>query len=329
MLILNRDDMKNIFTMRDAIDADKEALRIFSQGKSVVPLRTNINVPKYEGQCLFMPGYVEELDTAGAKIVSVFPHNIEKGKTSVPSKMILISGETGEVCAMMDGTYLTQLRTGALAGAATEIIAREDAKIGAVFGTGGQGAGQLEAMLAARKLELVKVFDINYERAKEFAARMQSELENYGARIQAVKSSDEAVEDADIITTATTSKKPVFDGRKVKEGAHINAIGAYTPQMQEIDEYIVKRADKIYLDSKDAVLSEAGDMIIPIEKGIIGKDKITGELGEVILKKVVGRENDKEITIFDTVGIAVLDVVTAHMIYKKALGLGIGTEIEF
>ena len=329
MLLLNRDDIKSVLSMRDAIQAAKDALRIFSQGKGIVPLRTNINVSKFEGQCLFMPGYIEEMGSAGIKISSVFPKNIEKGLPSVPSKMVLISGETGEVRAIMDGTYLTQLRTGGVAGAATEILSRKDAKVGALFGGGGQGAAQLEAMLTVRKLELVKIFDINLERAKEFAAKMREELSSFAAEIIAVDSSETAIENADVITTATTSKKPVFDGRKVKRGAHINALGSYTPQMQEIDDEIMKRADKIYLDSKEAVLSEAGDLIIPIAKGTISTNDITGELGDVIAGLLPGRERDDEIIIFDSVGIAILDIVASQMIYKKALDLGFGIPIDF
>lgn len=329
MLILNRDNIRNVCSMRDAIHIAKDALRIFSQGKSVVPLRTKINLSKFGGQCIFMPGYIEEMGSAGIKIVSVFPKNIEKGLISVPSKMVLINGETGEVCAILEGTYLTQLRTGGVAGAATEILSRKDAKVGALFGGGGQGAAQIEAMLTVRKLELIKIYDINPERAKELAIKMQKELSSFDTKIIAVNSSDEAIENADVITTVTTSRKPVFDGRKVKRGAHINALGSYTPQMQEIDDEIMKRADKIYLDSKEAVLAESGDLIIPITKGTISINDITGELGEAVAGLLPRRERDDEITIFDSVGIAILDIATSQLIFKKALDLGFGIHIDF
>jgi ornithine cyclodeaminase len=329
MLLLNRDDIKSVLSMRDAIHVAEDALRIFSLRKCVVPLRTKINISKFEGQCIFMPGYIEEMDSAGIKILSFFPKNIERGLISVRSKMVLISGETGEVHAILEGTYLTQLRTGGVAGAATEILSRKDAKVGALFGGGGQGAAQLEAMLTVRKLELVKIYDINPERAKEFAAKMRKELSSFDAEIMAVDSSDEAIENADVITTATTSIKPVFDGRKVKRGAHINALGSYTPQMQEIDDEIMKRADKIYLDSKEAVLSESGDLIIPMTKGTISLNDISGELGEAIAGLLPRRERDDEITIFDSVGIAILDIVTSQWIYEKALDLGLGFHIDF
>ncbi|KAA8675269.1 ornithine cyclodeaminase family protein [Clostridium sp. MT-14] len=328
MLLLNKEDIKKVFDMKDAIDAAKESLSIFSQGKSVVPLRTNIDIPKYEGQSLFMPAYVESLDSAGIKIVSVFPKNIEKGLPSVPAKMILLDGKTGDVICIMDGTYLTQLRTGATSGAAADILSRKDSKNGALFGTGGQAASQLEAMLTVRNLNIVKVFDIDKERAEAFAERMSGELSRFSTKIVAAESSDDAVNDADIITTVTTSKKAVFNGRLVKKGAHINGVGSYTPVMEELDEYIVQNADKIYMDSKSAVLSESGDFIIPIQKGLIDESKINGELGEVICGKIQGRISEDEITIYETVGIAVMDVVTAYKIYEKAVKAKIGTNVD-
>ena len=328
MLILTREDIKKVFTMKDAIEADKEALRIYSAGKSVVPLRVNIDIPKEQGQSLFMPAYVEELDATGIKIVSVFPKNIEKGKPSVPAKMILLDGKTGEVTAIMDGTYLTQLRTGAVQGAATDILSRKDAKIAVLFGTGGQAATQLEAMICVRDLEEVRVFDINNERAKEFVEEMKKELSQYNTKIVAVEEAAEAIKDADIITAVTTSRRPVFDGSLVKKGAHVNGVGAYTPEMQELDETIVKNADKVYFDTEEGVLAEAGDFIIPMEKGIVSKEDFKGELGQVILGEISGREDDEEITLFKTVGVAVLDVVTAYNIYNKAIENNIGQNVE-
>lgn len=328
MLLLSKDQMINVFNMKNAIDSDKTAFKLFSLHKSVVPLRTNIDIPKFSGQSLYMPAYVEDLDSIGVKIVSVFPKNIDMGIPSVPAKMILLDGKTGEVCCIMDGTYLTQLRTGAGSGAATDVLAVKNAEKGALIGTGGQAESQLEAMLTVRNLKSVKVFDINLERAKEFCIRMSKKLAEFGTEISAAKTTQEAIENADIITTVTTSRRPVIDGKYVKKGAHINAVGSYTPVMQEIDEYTIKSADKVFVDSRDAVLSESGDLIIPISKGIIDKNRVDGEIGEVISGKIEGRKNDNEITIYKTVGIAVMDVVTAYDIYNCALKMHIGTVID-
>lgn len=328
MLFLTKEDMKKVFSMNDAIVAVKEAFSMYSQGKSVVPLRVNINIPKYQGQNLYMPAYVNDLDIGGVKIVSVFPNNIEKGIRLIQATMVLINEKTGEVCSILDGTYLTQLRTGAAQGAATDILARKDSKVGVLFGSGEQASSQLEAMLTARKLGKVYVFDINKKRAAEFADKIRNKLTGYDAEIIANSDIDEILPMADVITTVTTSKKPIFDGRLVKEGAHINGVGSYTPDMQELDEYLVKRADRVFVDSKEAVLSEAGDFIIPMKHGTIGFNRINGELGEVISGKIPGRQSEKEITLFKTVGIAVEDVVVAAEIYRRALSAGLGTKLE-
>jgi ornithine cyclodeaminase len=326
MLLLSREDIKKVFSMKDAIKADKDAFRIFTEGKSVVPLRTQIPAPKHDGTFLFMPAYVSDIDCASLKIINIFPKNIDKGIISAPAQVLLVDGTNGFVNAILDGTYVTQLRTGAASGAAFDILARKDAKKGALIGTGGQAATQLEAMIVARDLEEVKVYDLNFERTKAFAAKMQEELKEYGTKIVAAESSDEAIEDADLIITVTPSSKPVFDGSKVKKGATVSCVGSYQHHMQEMDPVILTRASKIYFDSVEAVLSEAGDILIPLENGTITKDDFTGDLGEVILGNVVGRENDDEIIVFKTVGIGTQDLITAKYIYDKAIEQGIGTK---
>ncbi len=325
MLLLSREDIKKVFTMKEAVEADKEAFTLFSQGKSVVPLRTNISAPKYDGAFLFMPSYVEEMDCSAIKIVNVFPKNIDQGLPTTPAQVLLIDGTTGVVSSVLDGTYVTQLRTGAASGAAFDVLARKDAKKGALIGTGGQAATQLEAMLAVRELEEVKVYDLNKERLQAFVAQMNEELASYGAQILAAESSDDAITDADLIVTVTPSSRPVFDGTKVKKGATVSCVGSYQPHMQEMDPVILTRASKIYFDSEDAVLSEAGDILIPLENGTITKDAFTGDLGDVLLGKVVARENEEEIIVFKTVGIGTQDLVTAKKIYDKALAHGVGT----
>lgn len=326
MLLLSKEDIKKVFSMRDAIEADKKAFQLVVEDKCDAPLRTNIPAPKHDGNFLFMPAYVEDMDSASLKIINIFPHNIDKGIPSSPAQLFLIDGETGVVISALDGTYVTQLRTGAASGAAFDVLAKKECRVGALIGTGGQGAAQLEAMLVARKLEEVRVFDLNYERTKEFADRMQEELKEYGAKIIAVKSSDEAIDAADLLITVTPSSKPVFDGTKIKKGATVSCVGAYQHHMQEMDPAILPRASKIYFDSEEAVLSESGDILIPLEQGIISKDDFTGDLGNVIRGGLAGRENDDEIIVFETVGVATQDLVAARSIYDKAAAAGIGTE---
>ncbi|CBH21723.1 Ornithine cyclodeaminase family protein [Acetoanaerobium sticklandii] len=325
ILVLKENHMNQVFTMKEAIKAAKDSLISYSSNDAEIPLRTNINVKEAGGQSLYMPGYAASSKALGIKIVSVIPNNINKGLPSVPATMILLDEETGQVCAMMDGTYLTRVRTGAVSGAATELLSNEDSSIFAIFGTGGQAETQVEAVLAVRNIKELRIYDINIERAKDFAAKM---MEKFNIKCIAVESSEEAIENADIITSVTTTKNPVFDGRLVKKGAHINGVGSYTPEMHEIDEYTVLNAGKVYVDTRDGVLSESADLINPIKNNKCTESIVTGELGELLLGKTKGRESSDEITFFKTVGTAVLDIVTAKMIYIKALELNIGDQVE-
>lgn len=322
MLFLKKEDIIKSFSMREAIDADKEALSLYSAGKANVPLRTNINVSKNNGQSLYMPAYVDSTEGAlGVKIVSVYPENIKRDLPSVPATMIMLDPETGIVSACLDGTYLTQLRTGAVQGAATELLARKDAKVGALIGTGGQAQSQLEAMLTVRKLEEVRIFDIDFERANQFAEKM---MQQFSVTMHPTKTNQECVEGADIITSVTTSKRPTFSAEWVKKGAHINGVGAYTPEMCEIPREIIKVADVIIFDTMDGVLKEAGDFISPLKDGYIQKESYQGELGQLINGELLGRMNENQITIFKTVGSAALDVLVGMQIVKKAKIRGLG-----
>ncbi|GFI44574.1 delta(1)-pyrroline-2-carboxylate reductase [Lachnospiraceae bacterium] len=326
MLLLSREDIKKVFTMRDAIEANKKAFQLLVDGKCNAPLRTNIQAPKQEGCFLFMPAYVEEMDTASLKIVNVFPHNIEQGLPALPAQVMLIDGKTGVVQALMDGNYVTQLRTGAASGAAFDVLAKKECKIGALIGTGGQGEAQLEAMLEARRLEEVRICGLHYDRTKVFVERMQKEMAHYGAKLIPVMSSEEAIEDADLVITATPAEKPVFDGEKIKKGATVSCIGSYQHHMQEMSPTLLTRASKIYFDSQEAVLSEAGDILIPLEEGIITKEDFTGDLGNVLKGEVTGRTKEDEIIVFKSVGVAAQDLVAAREIYERAVKAGIGMQ---
>ena len=233
------------------------------------------------------------------------------------------------VNSLIDGTYLTRLRTGAISGLATDILARKDSKIFALFGTGGQAVTQLEAVLTVRNIEEVRVFDISKERAEEFAKKMSDKFgKKFNVKIFAAESSDATIDNADIITTVTTSKKPVFDANKVKKNAHINGVGSYTPEMQEIPGDILVKANKIFVDTRDGAINESGDLINPIKDGLIQKEKINGELGEVINGVIKGRENDDEMTFFKTTGSAVLDLVAAQKIYEMAKVKKVGQMVD-
>lgn len=329
MLILTKENIEEVYTMEDAIEADKEALVLAFQGKSEVPLRINIDIDKENGQSLYMPAYISGDPSAlGVKIISIYPDNVKKDLPASPSTMIMVNEENGMVEAAINGTYLTQLRTGAVQGAATDLLARKDAKIAALIGTGGQAVTQLEAMLTVRDLNEVRVMDLDKERAKKFAIDMQAKFKKFNGKIIAVDKAERAVKDADIITTVTTSPQATFPHEAVKKGAHVNGVGAFTPEMHEIPGELLARADKIVFDTMEGVLAEAGDIITPLKEKIITKEDFDGVLAELVLDKIKGRENDEEITVFKTVGTAVLDLVIGAKILKKAKDLNVGQKVN-
>ncbi len=325
MLLLSESDIKTVFSMKDAIEADKEAFRLVVKNEVEIPLRTKISADEYEGCLLFMPAYSSKIDMASLKNVNIFPKNEKLGLPTAPAQVLLIDGKTGVIKAVLDGTYVTKLRTGAASGAAFDLLAKKDCSVGALIGTGSQAKEQLEAMLVARNLEEVRVVGRNYDKTVSFVDAVKEEFSKYGANLKAVKTSDEAIDNADLIITVTSSDEPVFDGEKVKKGATISAVGAYQHHMQELHPAALTRASKIYFDSEEAVLSESGDILIPLEENLISKSDFTGDIGDVLLGNVVGREDDDEIIVFETVGVGAQDLIAAHEIYKKAVETGIGT----
>lgn len=324
MIILTAKDIEKFYTMSEAIAADKQALKIYTQGKSDVPLRINFDMQK--GQCLFMPAYIKGQDIVGIKIVSVFPDNPKLGKPSVPAQVMMIDPQTGEVCAMLDGTFVTQLRTGAVQGAATDLLARKDSKRAVLIGTGGQAASQLEAMLTVRPLTDVAIFGLDANKGQQFTEAMKKRFEHFSVNLYFSYNIDEDIHQADIITSVTTSKEVTFNGDLVKPGTHINGVGAYMPDMHEIPSNIVEKAEIRVLDTKGGVFAEAGDIIDPLHQKIVSKDDFL-ELGDLILNPQLCRQNEQQITLFKSVGTAVLDVYVGYDIYLKAKENGIGLNI--
>lgn len=325
MLFLSKENIEQSFSMQDAIQACKDVLSMYSKGMAEVPLRTNSAINEYDGHSLYMPAYVSgEQGALGIKIASVYPGNVAKNLPSINAVVLSLDPKTGVVTAYLDGTYLTQLRTGAVQGAATDLLARKDASIGALIGTGGQAASQLEAMLAVRNLSEVRVCGLDFERTTAFVNKMRK---RFDIELIAVKSSKACVSGADIITTVTTSTKPTFAAEWIKAGAHINGIGAYMPEMCEIPKEIIGRADVIIFDTMDGVLGEAGDFIVPLEQGFVSIEDYHGELGELVNGDIQGRSSDQQITIFKSVGSAVLDVVVAAKIVAQAQTKNLGVQL--
>jgi ornithine cyclodeaminase/alanine dehydrogenase-like protein (mu-crystallin family) len=325
MLVLDRNDIRTLVPMRDAIELMKTAFRELSAGRAVSPLRSA--VPVEDGAVmLLMPAFVPAAGALGFKMVSVFEGNRDKGLPTISAMVCVVDEETGAPAAIMNGAYLTALRTGAVSGAATDLLARPDAKNLVVIGAGAQGVTQAAAVAAVRPIEKITVVDLSedsLQRYKEDIARDWPELAD---RVE-TSSDASVVRDADVICTATTSRRPVFKDSDVKPGTHVNGIGAFTPEMQELPPELVARATLV-VDQIHAVLEEAGDFIIPIANGQLDKARVDRELGQVAAGEAPGRASDDEITLFKSVGNAVQDVTVARRAVTQALATGAGREVS-
>jgi alanine dehydrogenase len=322
--ILSREDVRQALPMADAIKAVKAAFAQLSTGRADVPLRVALEVPRHNGVTLFMPAYLMDGDQMAVKIVSVFNDNPAKGLPLIHALVTVVDATTGEPVAVMDGTYLTALRTGAASGAATDLLARQEAGTATIFGAGVQGRTQLEAICAVRPIEKVWVYDVSSQQSASFAEEMAQRL---SLPVEVAGTPAEAARQADVICTATTATSPVFDDADIRPGTHINAVGAYTPQMQEIPVETVLRA-KVVIDHRESSLAEAGDLIKPLQQGRMTEGHIYAELGEISAGVKPGRTSEEEITFFKSVGVAVQDVAAASAVLEAARRLGLGTDVS-
>ena len=321
--ILNAEEVRTALPMAEAIAGMKDAYGQLASGKATVPLRTQVDVPAHQGVSLFMPAYLPGREALAVKVVSVFPGNVSEGLPTIHGVVLALDAHSGRPLALLEGATLTAIRTGAASGAATDLLARAEAETVAIFGSGVQARTQLEAVCTVRKIQRVRVYSLDREGARRFAAEMigQGPVPDL---IMIADSPETAVRDADIVCTATTSSSPVFPGHLLAPGTHVNAIGAFRPDMQEVDIETIRRS-LVVVDSREAVLAEAGDLIIPIEAGEIEESHIHAELGEIVNGTRPGRQNTDEITYFKSVGIAVQDAVAATIALHNAQERQLGT----
>ncbi len=325
MLILSREDVRALVSMPDAIELMKVAFRELSAGRAESPLRSS--VPVEDGAVmLLMPAFVPAVGALGFKMVSVFEGNRDKGLPTISAMVCLVDEATGEPAAIMNGAYLTALRTGAVSGAATDLLARPDAKHLVVIGAGAQGVTQAAAVAAVRPIEKITVVDMFEESLGRYRDAIASDWPELADRVETTTDAS-VVSSADVICTATTSRKPVFKDSDVRPGTHINGIGAFTPEMQELPPELVARATLV-VDQVHAVLEEAGDFIKPIEAGLLDRDQESPELGQLDAGEVPGRSSEDEITVFKSVGNAVQDVTVARRAATRARETGVGQDVS-
>lgn len=323
VVIVNQEEVKSLLPMGDCVEVIGEALRALSQGNAILPLRMAVKLPQ-ENILGIMPSYLENIQTVGAKVITVFPMNHGTKYDAHQGVVMLFDTDHGSLRAIIDATAITGIRTAAASAVAARVLAKKNAGDLAIIGAGTQARAHLEAMLLIRDIRRVRVWSIFKEEAKEFALRESKRL---GINVEAIETGRETVEGADLICTTTPSPEPVLRGEWVAEGAHINAVGSCSPHTRELDTIAVVRS-RVFADRRESVLNEAGDFLIPKEEGALNDSHLLGEIGDILTGKIEGRQSDKEITLFKSLGLAVEDLAAAHHVYLKALEKGVGQQVE-
>lgn len=326
MLIFNEKQIQQFYKIDDAIENVKEILQAKQEKQVENPHRTVLTFPKHEASALYMPSADLGEELSVVKVVTIFPQNTKKGKSTTQGVMLLSDAKNGDHLAMMNASYLTRLRTGALTGIATQYLAKKDARVLTVIGTGGMAFEQVLGVLAVRNIEQILLVNRTVEKAQKFGKK----LREHGVSIpyEVTEDVSSAVRKAHIICCATRSNEPVFNGEDLQPGTHINGVGSYLPTMREVDITTVLRASKIVVDDLPGVKEEAGELMYAEQQGKWSFQNSYGELRQLAAGEANGRENEEEITFFKSVGAAYFDLACAKGVYTKLKDCEAYTEIE-
>jgi ornithine cyclodeaminase/alanine dehydrogenase-like protein (mu-crystallin family) len=326
IVVLSHDDVVSLLPMGNCIDLMSEALCALARGEVTNPLRSVVR-PEGAGHFFgLMPAYRGGSDAAYAlKEVCIFPENPKRGLDAHQGAVLLHSAEDGQVLAIMNASAITAIRTAAVSGLATKLLARDDARELAIVGTGVQARAHLDAMAAAGRFDSARIAGRTASKAQAFVSELSSK---YGFRMEAAKGAEEAVRGADVIVTATNSAEPVLRRAWLKRGAHINAVGSCSPKKRELDTETVS-ASSFFVDRRESALNEAGDYLIPASEGAIGPGHIRAEIGQILIGDHPGRTCPDEITVFESQGIAIEDLAAAQFLYRKAMEKGAGGRARF
>lgn len=322
ILWLNKNEVESLLDMKDSLRVVEEAFRQHGLKKVQMPPKLYLYFKNHNGDLRTMPAYLEEQDITGVKIVNVHPDNPKQGLPTVMALVILNSTETGAPIAIMDGTHLTNMRTGAAGGVAVKYLARKNSGTVGFVGSGNQAKTQLMAINEMIDIEKVMVTSVSEKSNLQFKTDMEKRLDCDVI----LKKSVREVCNCDILVTTTPSREPLVKNEWISEGTHINAIGADAPGKEELDPAILKRARVVVDDIPQA--SHSGEVNVPISKKLLSVNDICCELGEVIAGRKKARTGDSDITVFDSTGLAIQDVATADMVYRKALKEKIGIKLK-
>ncbi|MGH2573614.1 MAG: ornithine cyclodeaminase family protein [Actinomycetota bacterium] len=324
VLILNHEEVPQLLPMEECMDAMADALSALARGEALMPLRSVMWLPEGIGALAAMPSYLGGVDAMGIKVISVFPGNWGTEYDSHQGAVMLFDARQGRLLAIADATEITAIRTAAVSGVATRALAREDAGDLAILGSGTQARTHLEAMLAARPIGRVRVWSRSPRNADRF---VQQAANRHGIAVEPIPSAEQSVAGADLICTTTSATEPILLGRWISPGAHINAVGAAFPTARELDAEAVARS-RLFVDRRESALNEAGDFLIAREEGAVDERHILGELGEVLTGDVQGRTGRDDITLFESLGLAVEDLTSIHHIYRRAMETGMGRRVQ-
>ena len=325
VLVVDHREVPSWLGMSECVEAMERVLSMLGRGKALNPLRSLMWLPDKSGLIGMMPSYLEEARVMGLKAISVFPGNQAGDFDTHQGAVLLFDVDHGRLLAMMDAGQITAIRTAAVSGVATRLLANRDARTLAILGSGVQASTHLEAMRVVRDIRHVRVWSRNLRHAQAFAER---EATRHAIPVDAVGSAERAVEGADVICTVTSATEPILRGEWIAPGTHINAVGACVPFARELDTAAVARS-RLFVDCRESTLHEAGDFLVPKEEGAIGDAHIVGEIGDLLLGRLQGRSSGDDVTLFKSLGLAIEDIAAAQSIYQRLLEQGGGRWIEF
>jgi ornithine cyclodeaminase/alanine dehydrogenase-like protein (mu-crystallin family) len=324
MLVLSEAEVRRLVEIDELIGALESAHAEFSTGGAVMPVRQVVPLPDIGGRITTMPAFLSAERALGMKVVTFFKDNPARGLPAILGTIHLYSAQTGKLAAVMDGTYITAIRTACASAMATKALANAEAPVLGVLGAGVQARSHIATLARARKIAKIKI----YSPSGASACKVRDELEPaVKVPIEPAASAEAAVRGADLVVTATSAPTPVLDRAWLKPGAHINAVGSHRPDLRELDAATLKAA-RVFVDSRDAIMAECGDVLLAIKEGSIQAADASTEIGEVLAGKKPGRTSSSDITLYKSVGIAVQDVATAALVYRKALEKKAGVEVD-
>ena len=324
LLVLSRHDVERMLSMPKCIELMEDALTSLARGEVLLPLRPVLKIPDSQNVFALMPAYSRPLGAIATKLISVYPGNHGTAVDSHQGVVMLFDAANGTPLALMDAISITAIRTAAVSGVATKLLARHDARTLAILGSGTQARTHLDAMLAARPFTHVRVWSRDTSHARAFA---KEAARRHVVDLSISETAEVAVLDADVVCTVTAAREPVLFGQWVGDGTHVNAVGASLPTTRELDSQLVRRA-RVFVDRRESAMNEAGDLLIPMKDGAINENHIVAEIGELLAGKAAIRRDDRDVTLFKSLGLAIEDLACAVYLHEQAKRENAGAWVE-